>query len=696
MPNTYGTNKIRNIVLLGHTGSGKTILLENLLYMKGVIKEVGSIEKGNTVSDWDEEEKSRKISLKSSIAYIEHNGFKFNFIDVPGSSDFVGEVRQALRVADGGIIVVDGEAGVQIETIKHWNLLEKYNIPRMIFINKLDKPNSNFEKVSQDLKENFSKTTVPIEIPIFNDKKELIGVIDIIEQKAYIKEGNNIVEKDIPQDYLSQTNSYRDSLMEAVAEASDTLIEKFLAGEKLTKEEILEGLLKTVEESKFIPIICGSAEKQIGLLSLLRISSEAFPDITYKKEFENRLNEKEKVKIDPNGPFIGFCFKTVIDQFAGKLSYIHIISGKITKETELNIPEKNSKIKISKILIPIGNKYNEIEEAHCGDIIIFQKIDQIFISDTVCDKSINVALPKLDLPQPIYSVSISSPDKNMLEKIISLLNKFSEEDPTFKISFNPETHENVASGMGELHLDVYFSKIKRVLKTNIDTSIPKINYKETIRKEAEAKYRHKKQSGGHGQFGEVHIRVRPTPRGKGFNFINAIVGGKIPKQFIPGVEKGLIEGMERGVLAKYPVVDIEVELFDGMYHPVDSSELSFKIAARQALKEAIQNADPILLEPIMKLYVYTPDKYTGDIMSDLNSKRGKILGMDPLPGKNTLIKAEVPHSELLKYAIDLKSITQGTGSFEIEFDHYAPLTGKLAETVIEHRKKEIQEEAEEE
>ncbi|MCX8058013.1 MAG: elongation factor G [Spirochaetes bacterium] len=695
MANHYPTSKIRNIVLLGHTGSGKTILLENILFQKNIIKEPGNIEKGNTVSDWDEEEKARKISLKSSIAYIEHENFKFNIIDVPGSADFVGEVRASLRVADGAILVVDGEAGVQIETIKHWNLLDKYNIPRIIFINKLDKPIANFEKVANDIKENFNKPAVPVELPIYNEKKEFIGVIDVIEMKSYIKEGNNFVEKDIPQNYKDNANKAHEAIMEAVAEASDNLIEKFLAGEKLTKEEILEGLLKTVEEGKFIPIICGSAEKGIGLSSMLRIAEEAFPDITYKKEFVSRNNENERIKIDPNAPFIGFCFKTVIDQFAGKLSYIHIISGKITKETELIIPEKNTKIKISKLLIPIGNKYTEIDEASCGDIVIFQKIDQISISDTICDKNINVLLPKLDLPQPIYSVAISSADKNVLEKIISNLNKFSEEDPTFKISFNPETHENVASGMGELHLDVYFSKVKKLLKTNIDISIPKINYKETIRKESEAKYRHKKQSGGHGQFGEVHIRVRPNQRGKGFNFINAIVGGKIPKQFIPGVEKGLLEGMERGVLASYPVVDIEVELFDGMYHPVDSSELSFKIAARQALKEALRNADPILLEPIMKLYVYSPEKYTGDIMSDLNSKRGKILGMDPLPGKNQLIKAEVPHAELLKYAIDLKSITQGTGSFEIEFDHYSPITGKIAENIIEQRKKEIQEEQEE-
>lgn len=695
MAKVYPTSNIRNIALLGHTGCGKTILLENLLFSKGIIKEPGTIEKGNTVSDWDEEEKIRKISLKSSIAYIEHENFKFNIIDIPGSSDFVGEVRAALRVADGAILVVDGEAGVQIETIKHWNLLEKYNIPRVIFINKLDKQNANFEKVANDIRENFNKPAVPVELPIYNEKKEFIGVIDAIEMKAYIKENNNIIEKDIPQNYKDSAEKAHDAIMEAVAEASDNLIEKFLGGEKLTKEEILEGFLKTVEEGRFIPIICGSAEKGIGLNSMLRIASEAFPDITYKKEFESKNNKEEKIKIDPNAPFIGFCFKTVIDQFAGKLSYIHIISGKITKETELNIPEKNTKIKVSKLLIPIGNKYTEIEEANCGDIVIFQKIDQISISDTICDKNLNVILPKLDLPQPIYSVAISSPDKNILEKIISTLNKFSEEDPTFKISFNSETHENVASGMGELHLDVYFSKVKKLLKTNIDISIPKINYKETIRKEAESKYRHKKQSGGHGQFGEVHIRVRPTARGKGFNFINAIVGGKIPKQFIPGVEKGLLEGMERGVLASYPVIDIEVELFDGMYHPVDSSELSFKIAARQALKEALRNADPILLEPIMKLYVYSPEKYTGDIMSDLNSKRGKILGMDPLPGKNQLIKAEVPHAELLKYAIDLKSITQGTGSFEIEFDHYAPITGKIAENIIEQRKKEIQEEQEE-
>jgi len=695
MPKVYDTDKIRTISLVGHTGCGKTMLFEHILFSTGAIKEIGSIEKGTTISDYDEEEKTRKISLKSSIASIDYNNHRINILDTPGSADFAGEVRSGFRVSDGAVFVIDGEAGVQIETIKQWTISEKYSIPKIVFINKLDKPNANFEKISTDIKDNFKKPAVPVELPIIKNK-ELIGVVDLLDLKAFIKEGNSIVEKPIPEEMKSDVETAYDTLMEAVAEASDDLIEKFLEGEKLTHEEMLNGFLKTIEEGKFIPIICGSVEKNIGIMSLLRIIEEAFPDITYKKEIKAKDTEgNEKiVKIDPKGSFSGFCFKTVVDQFSGKLSYIQVLSGSINKDDELSIPEKNTKIKISKILSPLGNKYTEIEKGNCGDIVVIQKIDELETSLTICDKNETIIFPPLDLPQPIHSVAIHCKDKNAEEKLIAALNKFTEEDASLILKFNPETHENVISGMGELHLDIYFSKIKKQLKTDIETSIPKINYKETIRKEVEAKYRHKKQSGGHGQFGEVYIKVRPSQRGKGFNFINAIVGGKIPKQFIPGVEKGLLEGMEHGVLAKYPVVDVEVELFDGMYHPVDSSEMSFKIAARSALKEGMLAADPLLLEPIMKLFVYAPDKYTGDIISDLNSKRGKILGMDPLPGQNQLIRAEVPHSELLRYAIDLKSLTQGTGSFELEFNHYSPLTGKGAEIVIETRKKELVEEAE--
>jgi len=691
------SSNIRNIIFLGHTGSGKTMLLESILFHLKAIKEKGSIEKGTTVSDFDEEEKSRKISLKSSISAVKFQDYKFNFIDAPGSAEFVGEVRSSIQVIDGAIIVIDSEAAVQIETVKHWKLCEDKEIPRIFFINKMDKENANFEKVLKNLQESFGKPIVPVVIPMIENKK-VTGYIDILFKKAYIKSGDTYKESAIPDNKKEEVNKILDTLMEAVAEGEDAYIEKVLSGEALTDTEIFDGFSKTVSKCKFIPVVCGSSLENGGISNLLEIIAKSFPSYISKKHFKaisKQDNKEMQIEISENGNFCGFCFKTVLDQFNGKLSFIRVLNGEIKKDDEVLIVEKNNKFKVTKILQPFGNKIEEMEKGVTGDIIVLQKLDDISTTYTIGSKDISYTYAFDKLPQPVYSVAISAKDKNTEDKLISTLHKFSEEDPTLIVKYDPETKQNVISGMGELHLEVYFSKIRKQLKLEFETSIPRINYKETITKQVESRYKHKKQSGGHGQYGEVAIRVSPNKRGEGFKFVNSIVGGVIPKQYIPGVEKGLIEGLNNGVLGKFPIIDIIVELFDGSYHEVDSSEMSFKIAARQALKDAMTKGDPILLEPIMNLSVYAMDKYTGDIISDLNGKRGKILGMDPIPGGLTLIKAEVPHSELLRYATDLKSITQGTASFELEFSHYSPITGKLAEQVIEERKKFITAEEEE-
>ncbi|MFN3411395.1 MAG: elongation factor G, partial [Exilispira sp.] len=628
---------------------------------------------------------------------VKFQDYKLNFIDAPGSAEFLGEIRAAIQVIDGAVIVFDSEAVVQIETVKHYKLCEDKSIPRIFFINKIDKENANFEKALTILQETFGKPIVPIVIPIIENKK-IIGYIDILFKKAYLKEQDSFKESSIPDNKKDDVNKIFEKLMEAVAEGEDSYIEKVLSGESLTDEEILDGFSKTVSQGKFIPVLCGSTIDNGGILPLLNAICKAFPSYISKKTFKgiNKSDNKEvEINISENGPFCGFCFKTVIDQFNGRLSFIKILQGELKKDDDVVIIEKNNKFKVTKILQPFGNKVEEIEKGATGDIVVLQKIDDISTTLTLGSKDISYTYAYDRLPQPVYSVAISTKDKNTEDKLISTLHKFSEEDPTLNVRFDAETKQNVVSGMGELHLEVYFSKIRKQLKIDFETSIPRINYKETITKQVESRYKHKKQSGGHGQYGEVAIRVSPNKRGEGFKFINSIVGGVIPKQYIPGVEKGLIEGLNNGVLGKFPIIDIIVELFDGSYHEVDSSEMSFKIAARQALKDAMTKGDPILLEPIMTLSVYAMDKYTGDIISDLNGKRGKILGMDPIPGGLTLIKAEVPHSELLRYATDLKSITQGTASFELEFSHYSPLTGKLAEQVIEERKKFISAEEEE-
>ncbi len=691
------STNIRNVIFLGHTGSGKTMLLESLLFYLKTIKEKGTIEKGTTVSDFDEEEKSRKISLKSSIASVKFQDYKYNFIDAPGSAEFAGEVRSSIQVIDGAIIVLDSEAAVQIETVKHWKLCEDNEIPRIFFINKMDKENADFEKVLSNLQESFGKPIIPIVIPIIENKK-ILGYIDILMKKAFIKDGDNFKESTIPENKKDEINKISEKLMEAVAEGEDSYIEKVLSGETLTDDEILDGFAKTVSKSKFIPVICGSTTDGASSLSILNAIGKGFPPYISKKTYK-ALNKNDnkiiEININDSAVFCGFCFKTVIDQFNGRLSYIKVMQGELKKDDEVQIIEKNSKFKVTKILQPFGNKIEEIEKGVTGDIVILQKIDDIATTYTIGSKDISYSFAFDKLPQPVYSVAISAKDKNTEDKLISALHKFSEEDPTLIVKYDPETKQNVVSGMGELHLEVYFSKIRKQMKLDFETSIPRINYKETLTKQVESRYKHKKQSGGHGQYGEVAIKVSPNKRGEGFKFINSIVGGVIPKQYIPGVEKGLVEGLNNGILGKFPIIDIIVELFDGSYHDVDSSEMSFKIAARQALKDAMTKGDSILLEPIMTLSVYAMDKYTGDIISDLNGKRGKILGMDPIPGGLTLIKAEVPHSELLRYATDLKSITQGTASFELEFSHYSPITGKLAEQVLEERKKFITAEEEE-
>jgi len=694
---TVPASNIRNIILLGHTGSGKTMLLESIFFHCKAIKEKGSIEKGTTVSDYDEEEKSRKISLHSSVASVKFNDYKYNFIDAPGSAEFVGEVKAAIQVVDGAVIVLDSEAGVQIETVKHNKICEDKNIPRIFFINKLDKENADFDKVLNSLTESFNKPMIPLIFPILSNKKA-IGYVDVLAKKAYKKDGETFKDTEVPSEYKDRLDKYYEKLMEAVAEGEDSYIEKVLNGNSLTFEEMLDGYNKTASKGSFIPVLCGSTFDNLGVEPLLNLIYRSFKPLVEKGTLKgkNKSDGSEiDIKTSENAPICGFCFKTVMDQFNGRLSFIRVLSGEIKKDEEVQIVDKNIKFKITKILQPFGSKIDELEKGTVGDIIVLQKIDDISTTNTIASKDINYIYLSDKLPSPVYSVAISAKDKNTEDKLIAALHKFSDEDPTLTIRYDPETKQNVVSGMGELHLEVYFSRIRKQLKIEFETAVPRVNYKETITKQVESRYKHKKQSGGHGQYGEVAIRVSPNKRGEGFKFINSIVGGVIPKQYIPGVEKGLLEGMNFGVLGKFPVIDIVVELYDGSYHEVDSSEMSFKIAGRQALKEAMAKGDPILLEPIMTLSVYAMDKYTGDIISDLNGKRGRILGMDPIPGGLTLIKAEVPHSELLRYATDLKSITQGTASFELEFSHYSPLTGKLAEQVIEERKKFIVTEEEE-
>lgn len=675
------TEQLRNIAIAGHGGTGKTSLVEYLLAIGGVIPKPETVESGKTVSDFTEEEISRKISIHTSLSHIEWNEKKINILDTPGSADFIGEVVEGFRACESVCIMVAADSGVQIETIKLWRRLNKENKPRVIFINKMDKEHADFNKAMDDVKEKFKVTTVPVVIPIGkgNDFK---GVIDVIEQKAYMNSGGKPDIQDIPDSMKDMVEESRITLIEAAAEGNDELMEKYLEEEKLTEEEIKLGLKQAIEKSAIVPVLCGAAILSAGLHSLLNFIANSIPSPDGKVKALAKDDSEINVKIDSNGTPSCFVFKTAIDQFSGKLSYVKVISGSIHTDSELYNAQADKKEKITKLFVCQGKKLDDTQTLVAGDIGIMGKLNSVETNHTLCAADNLVKYLPLNLPQPVHAVAISAKTKKDEDKLNQLLQKTATEDLTFRIDYNKETRENVVSSMGELHLNIILDKIKEKQKMEIETRVPKVAYRETITVPASAEYQHKKQTGGHGQYAKVALEIRPIERGEYFSFVNAIYGGAISRGYIPGVEKGVLEGMEEGILAGYPVVDLEARVVDGKEHPVDSSEMSFKLAARGALKSALEKAKPVLLEPVMNLTVFVDDQYLGDVLSDLSSRRGRVLGQEPIGGGIQEVKAQVPQAELLRYAIDLKSITSGTAAFEMEFSHYNPISGKVADDVI--------------
>ncbi len=680
------TNSIRNISISGHVHTGKTTLVEQMLFLGGVIPKPETVESGKTVSDYSNEEISRKISIHASLTNINWESTKINIFDTPGSSDFIGEVISSFRASDSTLLLVGADSGVQIGTIRIWRRLIKINKPKIIFLNKMDKEHADFSKTMDDIKDKFKAIFVPITIPIGN-AAEHKGIVNLLDMKAYIYQENaKPKEEEIPADMKDMAEEYRFSLIEAAAEGDDTLMEKYLEEEKLTEEEIIKGLSEGLAENKCVPILCGAALKSSGVSSLLNFISKIAPaPITLEKGINNKGEEFEQ-QITTDGNLSCFVFKTNIDQFSGKLSFIKIITGKLVPDSELYNTKNAHKEKLSKIYICQGKKLVDINELVAGDIGILTKVDSAETNYTLSSVNEKLEYVKINNPQPAHAVAISAANKKDEDKLNQLLIRESEEDLTFKIRYNKETKETVISCMGELQLTIILNKIKNKQKIEVETKIPKVAYRETIRKSASADYQHKKQTGGHGQYAKVVLEIKPIERGKKFEFVNAIFGGAVSRGYIPGVEKGILEGMESGILAGYPVVDIEAKIVDGKEHAVDSSELSFKLASRGALRLAMDKASPILLEPVMTLEVFVDNKYLGDVLSDLSSRRGRVQGQEPIGGGLQLVKAQVPQSELLRYSIDLKSITSGTASFEMEFDHYNPISGKIAEDVIKASK----------
>ena len=682
----YSTDLIRNVAIAGHGGTGKTTLLEHLLFQGGAIAKPETVESGKTVSDYGEDEIARKISVHASLTHVSVKNNKINFIDTPGSSDFVGEVILALRACESALVLVDGRSGVQIETIKLWRNLESRSRPRAIFVSRLDEERASFEKSLEDIHEKFKISPVAITIPI-GEAAGLKGVIDVLNQVAYMAPASHDQKESsgpVPADLAGTLAEYRAKLFEAAAEGDDELMEKYLGEGELSQEETLKGLMEAFAEGRIVPAFAGSGAKNVGTSALLDFIAVIAPSPLKAKphkatDFEHKDIE---VAVDPSRPASAFIIKTQIDQFSGRLSYTKVITGALAPDMEVTNVRDSRKEKLGKLYTAQGKKLEEAGTLAAGDIGVIMKAADLKTNDTISVMDKPFAYAKLMLPTPVHMLAISAANKKEEDKLNESLFKAAEEDLTFQVRFNAETKETVIAGMGELQINMVLDKIKNGVKIAAETRVPRVAYRETITKKSGAEYTHKKQTGGHGQYARVVFEVEPLERGTGYQFENKLFGQSVSKGFIPGIEKGIHQAMENGVVAGYPVVDVKTSITDGKEHPVDSSEMAFKIASRGAFREASKTATPVLLEPVMNLRVFVEEKNLGDVMSDLSGRRGRISGQNPMGGGIVEIDAQVPQAELLRYAIDLRSMTSGTGSFEVDFDHYAPITGKIADDVV--------------
>ncbi|GMO26844.1 MAG: elongation factor G [Spirochaetaceae bacterium] len=676
--------EIRNVTIAGHGGAGKTTLFEHILFAAGAIAKPEDAGFGKTVSSASAEEVAHKISIYTTLANFQYNGVKINLFDTPGSSDFSGDVILSFRASEFAMMACDGRAGVQIETIKLWRNLDERKKPRGVFVTKLDGERVSFERVLGDIKDKFKTEAVPLSIPM-GEGGAFKGVIDVLKEVAYIAGSGNEAEKEapIPAEYKEAAINARLRVMEAAADGDEILMEKYILLGALEPEDVYKGLNEALSAGLYVPVFAVSAQKNSGLTPFLNFMANIAPSPYTSSDFAGlKDGGKEEVPCSKETPLRALVIKTVYDQFSGKLSWVKVVSGVLHSDSDIFNVCENKKERVGKLYVAAGKKLSEVKELEAGDIGIITKSATLKTNDTIALQAGVPHFVPLRLPEPVHFLAVNALTKKDDVKLGEFLSRAAEEDKTFRYEFNSETKETVISGMGELHINIILDKARNNQKIEVETRIPRVAYRETITKGAQAEYTHKKQTGGHGQYGKVLLEIKPLPRGENYNFVNAIFGGAVPKNYIPGVEKGILEGMSHGVLAGYPVVDVEAKLTDGKYHPVDSSELSFKLAARNAFREAMKLAAPVLLEPVMNLTVFVEEKYLGDVMSDLSGKRGKILGQEPVGGGIEEIRAQAPHGELLRYSIDLRSITSGTGSFSLEFDHYAPITGRIADDVI--------------
>jgi elongation factor G len=684
----FTLENIRNVAILSHSGAGKTSLSESVLFNAKAITRLGKVDEGTTTSDYDPDEIKRRISINLTVLPYAWQGTKVNLLDTPGYADFVGEVKSGLRVCEGAVILICATSGVEVGTEQVWQYCEEAGLPRLILINKMDRENSDFFKVAQAAQTKLGIKCVPVQIPI-GSHTSFSGVIDLVKMKAYT--GNPTKEDAIPADIKAQADSYRAKLVETVAGADDKLIEKYLSDETISQEELETALKTAVSNGKLVPVFAGSALQNIGLTLLMDAIQHYLPS-PKDREFEEIDPVKQtatRVKPSPTDPLAALVFKTSADPYVGKLTYFRVYTGTFSSNSQLWNSSRNEPERIGQLFLMRGKTQEPVQHVTAGDIGVVAKLNLTGTGDTLCTKEKPVKLNPIVFPNPIYSGAVTPKSKTDLDKLGSSLTRLAEEDPTIKVRRDHDTGEMVLSGLGETQLEVVVEKMQRKFGVGVLLAVPKVPYKETVTTTAKGDYKHKKQTGGHGQYGHVMLEVEPLPRGTGLEFVDAIVGGTIPRNFLPAVEKGVKDAVHEGVIAGFPVVDVRARVYDGSFHPVDSSEICFKIAGAGALKKAMESAHPVLLEPIVKLKVIVPDNYTGDIMSDLNNKRGRVMGMLPENGYNT-IDAEVPMAEVLRYAIDLKSITQGRGRYSYEFSHYEEVPSFAAQKISAERKAELE------
>ncbi len=671
----YVTADLKNVCLVGSGHTGKTSLAEAIFFDTGITARLGTVEQGTTLCDYNKEETERKISINASLAFFEYNQKKINLIDTPGYADFIGEVVSSLHVVDTVIIVIDAVSGLKTQIDNILEYIEKEKIPFIIFINKLDKEMADFDKILSELKEKFGTSITPLQLPI-GKENDFCGIVDLIkmEEVRFESGSGKSNQKALSDEFKGEAEKLRDAMIEVIASSDDSLTEKYLEGQAIEENEIKEKLKEGIIERKIIPVLCGSALKNVGIKSLLETMINYFPAPNERKS---------EVPIDSSAPFSALVFKTISEQHTGALSFFKVCSGKVSTGKDVYNWTKEHKERIGQLCFLQGKKHIETAEVEAGDITCVAKLKVTASGDTLGEGKTSVLIKSPEFPEPVMRLAVYSKSKGDEEKVASALSAIMNEDKTIKFSFDAETKEMIIAGIGDLQLEVIKSRVKSKYGVELEFRAPRIAYKETIAGNASVQGKYKKQSGGRGQYGDCWLKIEPLERGKGFEFINKIVGGAIPRNYIPSVEKGVREAMEKGVLAGYPVVDIKVTLFDGSYHDVDSSDMAFKIAGAMAFQKGIKEAKPFILEPIMESEVSVPDVYTGSIMGDLNSRRGRVLGMEKTKNKKEKIKVNVPLSELSKYAVDLRSLTKGSGKYRMRFSHYEQTPSPVSQTLVE-------------